>query len=101
MRKTFVLVLLFSFLFSFSFARQKPDETPRQPIIDVHMHSESLKNLKNWGPNPVTGKEAPASVEEHIKQTLAAMDRCNIVLGIARGDLETVEQLRKAAPDRI
>ncbi len=29
------------------------------------------------------------------------MDRYNIVLGIASGDLETVEQLRKAAPDRI
>lgn len=76
-------------------------KSPRQPIIDVHLHSESLTNLKNWGPNPVTGKKAPESVEEHIKQTLAAMDRYNIVLGIASGDLETVEQFRKAAPDRI
>jgi predicted TIM-barrel fold metal-dependent hydrolase len=76
-------------------------EVQRQPIIDVHLHSESLANLKNWGPNPVTGKKAPESVEEHIKQTLAEMDRYNIVLGIASGDLETVEQLRKAAPERI
>ncbi len=73
----------------------------RQPVIDVHLHSESLANLKDWGPNPVTGKKAPESVEEHIKQTLAEMDRYNIVLGIASGDLETVEQLRQAAPDRI
>jgi predicted TIM-barrel fold metal-dependent hydrolase len=29
------------------------------------------------------------------------MDRYNIVLGIASGDLETVDQLRKAAPERI
>jgi hypothetical protein len=101
MWKKNVPVLLFSFLFAFSFARQKPDETPRQPVIDVHMHSESLGNLKSWGPNPATGKEAPASVEEHIKQTLAAMDRYNIVLGIASGDLETVEELRGAAPERI
>jgi uncharacterized protein len=72
-----------------------------QPVIDVHLHSESLANLKSWGPNPVTGKKAPESVEEHIRQTLAAMDRYNIVLGIASGDLETVEQFRKAAPDRI
>ena len=73
----------------------------RQPIIDVHLHSESLSNLKAWGPNPVTGKKAPESVAEHIRQTLAEMDRYNIVLGIASGDLESVEHLRKAAPDRI
>jgi predicted TIM-barrel fold metal-dependent hydrolase len=76
-------------------------KTPRQPIIDVHLHSESLANLKDWGPNLVSGKKAPDSVEEHIKQTLAAMDRYNIVLGIASGGLETVEQLRKSAPERI
>ena len=70
----------------------------RQPVIDVHLHSESLENLKNWGPNPVTGKKAPDSVEEHIRQTLAEMDRYNVVLGIASGDIETVEQLRLAAP---
>jgi len=23
----------------------------RQPVIDVHLDSESLENLKNWGPN--------------------------------------------------
>lgn len=74
---------------------------PRQPILDVHLHSERLANLKDWGPNLVTGREAPESVEEHIKQTLAEMDRYNIVLGIATGDLETAEKLRKAAPDRI
>jgi predicted TIM-barrel fold metal-dependent hydrolase len=73
----------------------------RQPIIDVHLHSESLSNLKDWGPNPVTRKKAPESVEEHIKQTLAVMDRYNIVLGIVSGDLESVEQFRKSAPDRI
>jgi predicted TIM-barrel fold metal-dependent hydrolase len=76
-------------------------KAPRQPVIDVHLHSESLANLKDWGPNPVTGKKTPESVEEHIKQTLAEMDRYNIVLGIASGDLETVEKLRQAAPDRI
>jgi len=73
----------------------------RQPIIDVHLHSESLAHLKDWGPNPVTGTKAPQTVEDHIRQTLAAMDRYNIVLGIETGDLETAEQLRKAAPDRI
>jgi hypothetical protein len=76
-------------------------KTQRLPVIDVHLHSASLENLRNWGPNPVTGKKAPESVEEHIKQTLAVMDRYNIVLGLASGDLETVEKLRQAAPDKI
>ena len=76
-------------------------KTPRQPVIDIHLHSESLASLKSWGPNPVTGEKAPVSVEEHIRQTLSMMSRYNIVLGIASGDVDTVEQLRKAAPERI
>ncbi len=76
-------------------------QAPRQPVIDVHLHSESLANLKSRGPNPVTGEKAPESVEEHVRQTLSMMSRYNIVLGIASGDLDSVEQLRKAAPERI
>ncbi len=78
-----------------------PAEKQRQPIIDVHWHSESLSALQSWGQNPVTGKKAPESVKEHIKQTLATMDRYHIVLGIASGDLESVEKMRRAAPDRV
>jgi hypothetical protein len=73
----------------------------RQPIIDVHLHSESLANLKEGWPNPVTGGKPPASVEEHIRQTLSVMKRYNIVLGIASGDLETVELLRQSDPERM
>ncbi len=73
----------------------------RQPVIDMHLHSESLAFLQNLGPNPVSGEKAPASVEEHVRQTLFIMSRYNIVLGVASGDLDTVEQLRKAAPERI
>ncbi len=74
---------------------------PRQPVIDVHLHSMSLELLNSMGPNPVSGKKAPATVEEHIRETLSMMSRYNIVLGIASGGLDTVEQLRKAAPERI
>ena len=89
------------FLFLGALASLAQDAGRRLPIIDVHMHSESLSHLKEWGPNPVSRVKAPESVEEHIKQTLSMMDRYNIVLGIASGDLETVEQLRKSAPERI
>jgi predicted TIM-barrel fold metal-dependent hydrolase len=76
-------------------------EIQRKAIIDVHLHSASPSGLKEGGPNPVTGGKPPASVEEHIKQTLSMMKRYNIVLGIASGDLETVEQLRQSDPERI
>jgi predicted TIM-barrel fold metal-dependent hydrolase len=78
-----------------------PAKIQRKPVIDVHMHSESLAALKENWPNPVTGGRPPRSVEEHIKQTLSMMKRYNIVLGIASGDLESVEQLRQSDPERI
>jgi len=76
-------------------------EIQRKPIIDVHLHSASLKGLQEKWPNPVTGGKPLETVEEHIKQTLSMMDRYNIVLVIASGDLSSVEQLRKSAPERI
>ncbi len=93
-----MLWIVFLAMAGLSFGQAKP---ARQPIIDVHLHSMSLGFLKSLGPNPVTGKEAPASVEEHIRETLSMMRRYKIVLGLASGDLDTVEQLRKAAPERI
>ncbi len=38
---------------SLSFGQARPR---RQPVIDVHLHAESLAFLKNMGPNPVTGE---------------------------------------------
>ena len=58
--KNFLAVL---FLFLSTVASLAQDAGRRLPIIDVHLHSESLANLKDWGPNPVTGKKAPESWE--------------------------------------
>jgi hypothetical protein len=76
-------------------------KTPRPPIIDVHLHSASDSALKGDWPDPVPGISKPATAREHTQQTLAMMDRYNIVLGIASYDSENVERLRQAAPDRI
>jgi predicted TIM-barrel fold metal-dependent hydrolase len=76
-------------------------EPSRQPIIDVHLHSASDSALNGDWPDPVPGISKPASAREHTQQTLAMMDRYNIVLGIASYDAENVERLRLAAPDRI
>src|SRR5687767_3952023 len=77
------------------------------PIIDVHLHSRSLAALQGQGPNPVTGATPINSVEQHIEQTLAMMDRYHVVLGIVSGgsrDLRILEgpmQFKERAPDRI
>ena len=76
-------------------------EAPRLPIIDVHLHSASDSGLKGDWPDPVPGIGKPATAREHTRQTLAMMDRYNIVLGIASYDSENIERLRLAAPARI
>lgn len=73
----------------------------RKPIIDVHLHAYGEANWKGAPRNPVTGKPGPASAEEHMPQTMAAMERYNIVQAIVSGPIEVVEQWRMAAPDRI
>ena len=90
------LYAVFSAVSGFAFGQAR---LPRQPVIDVHMHSQSLSDLEHYGPNPVTGEKRLESVEAHIKQILSMMKRYNVVLGIAGGDLENVEQLRKAATE--
>lgn len=72
-----------------------------QPIIDVHLHAFRAADWKDPPPNPVSGKPGPTTAEEHLRQTLAAMDRYNIVKAIVSGPLEVVEQWRTTAPDRI
>jgi uncharacterized protein len=73
----------------------------RPPIIDVHLHAYLPADWKGPSPNPVTGKPGPATADEHMRQTLAVMERYNIVKAIVSGPLEVVEQWRTAAPGRI
>jgi hypothetical protein len=51
----------------------------RPPIIDVHLHAYDASQWKGSQPNPVTGKPGPATADEHTRETLAAMERYNIV----------------------
>ena len=75
---------------------------PRPPIIDVHLHAYSDREWSHSGPNPVTGGPAPGTAEAHMRATLAAMDRYNIVLGIVSGPLDAVAKWKAAAgPGRI
>ena len=96
--KNFLAVL---FLFFGAVALLAQDAGRRLSVIDVHLHSHSLADLKEYGPNPVSGAQPLQSVEEHIRKTLESMKLYNIVLGIVSGNLESVEQIRKSAPERI
>ena len=73
----------------------------RLPIIDTHLHAYGAANWRGPSPNPVTGKPGPATADEHMRQTLAAMTEHNIVKAIVSGPLEAVEKWRSASPDRI
>jgi hypothetical protein len=74
----------------------------RSPIIDVHLHAFGTDDwTRQPPPNPATGEPAPISAAEHMRQTLAAMDRYNIVAAIVSGPLDAVEEWRVAAPGRI
>ena len=73
----------------------------RQPIIDIHLHAFRAADWKGSSPNPITGKPGPATAEDYMSQTLAAMERYNVVKAIVSGPVEVVEQWRTAAPGRI
>jgi uncharacterized protein len=73
----------------------------RPPIIDVHLHAYSAADWTRRPPNPATGQPAPASAAEHMRATLAEMEKYNIVAAIVSGPLEAVEEWRSAAPTRI
>jgi len=81
-----------------------------QPIIDVHLHAYLPKEAKFVDfpatyvqvPNPVTGQVPKSKTAgEHMRATLAMMDKHNIVLGYVSGPLEAVEMWHKFAPNRF
>ncbi len=79
-----------------------PQKGPkRPPIIDVHLHTYSTAIGAHHPSNPATGEPGPASVAEHMRATLAAMEKYNIVAAIVSGQLEEVDEWRRAAPTRI
>ena len=97
----------------------------RPPIIDMHLHAVPAKGWpggpsklcpgaefgtfdpkQKWDPDRVW-ETCPnplypvATDEEVLRQTLATMDRYNVVLAATSGPLEHVRRYRKVAPQRI
>ncbi len=104
-------------------AQDSPSQPP--PIIDMHLHAlpangwpggpsklcpgaefAAFDPKEKWDPDRVW-ETCPnplypvATDEELVRQTLATMDRYNVVLGATSGPLEHVRRYRQAAPQRI
>lgn len=72
------------------------------PIIDMHLHSYSSDDFWGPAPNPATGVSSPASVEEHVEQTLEIMQQYNVVLGAISGASEnSAVKYHSSAPDKF
>ena len=94
------LMTIFSLaLFSTTASAQGPGKS----IIDVHLHAMTLDFVGGQPvPNPATGKMSAATPNQAlITQTLARMQKHNIVLGIVSGPLGVVEKWKAAAPERL
>ncbi len=74
----------------------------RGPIIDVHLHAQTLEDLARPVPNPATGEMSPKTPAEHMARSLEIMKDRNVVLGIVSGwSVAAVEAWDAAAPERI
>ncbi len=89
---------LVGFVFIFIPVAATRQSFDRYPIIDVHLHTMHLRGL---GPNPVTGAAPLQSVEEHVRATVDAMKRNNIVLGIVGGPLDQLGSYRDVGGARV
>ena len=118
-----IAVLCFAGLGALAAAQDAQKKPP--PIIDMHLHALPAKGWPGgpsiicpgmefaafdprgkWDPNHIwetcpNPLVAPATDEELLREILAFMDRCNIVLAATSGPLEYVRRYRQAAPNRI
>lgn len=77
----------------------------REPVIDVHLHSymEVPPGMRaEWADRPdAQALTAPASAEDHLRATLAQMDRYNVVLAVVSGPEASIRAWHEAAPGRF
>ena len=95
------LGLLLCVCASHGFAQQP--SSPRQPIIDMHIHATGWDHFGNPPPpNALTGKVPTARTDkEFMDATLAELRRYNVVKAIAGGPREHVSRWLAADPGRI
>lgn len=70
------------------------------PIIDMHLHAYMTGEYPEVL-NRVTSKMPPETGAEHMRETLAEMERHGIVLGLISGSLAALDRWRAAAPEDV
>ena len=77
----------------------------RGPVIDVHLHSYTAVPpgmSADWADRPeARALLSPVSAEEHMRATLAEMDRYNVVLAVVSGSEASLRAWHEAAPGRF
>lgn len=77
----------------------------RPPVIDVHLHAYT--QIRPNAPASWTGEPearaltGPADAAEHMRATLAEMDRYNVVMAVVSGPESAVRAWEEAAPGRF
>lgn len=64
-------------------------------IIDVHLHSYTDADYWGGRVHP-TGIESPKTADEHLKKTIALMDKHQIEYAVVSGSIESIEKYVKA-----
>lgn len=99
MRKTGLLLLLFFVPLS-GFGQTENRYTG--PIIDMHLHAYTEEDFWGPAPNPATGKISVSDATEHRRQSVAVMQKYNIVLAVVDGkSLEAVDAWEQVLGDGV
>lgn len=99
------------FLFFFMVFASPALSTDKPPIIDIHMHAQPIKawGMPEGSPVPRINfpdgflKEclSPSTDDDILKQTIAQMEKHNIILGFLSGAPKDVEHWVKFAPKKF
>lgn len=87
MPATRIAALSLLLLFAIPASSAEPDECEPEPVIDVHAHFYTEDRFWGPAPNPVTQELESKTVAEHTAQTLAAMEKNQVVLALASAPL--------------
>lgn len=80
-------------------------DAQHRPVIDVHLHAYTelpAGTPAEWTDRPeARALRAPQDADEHMRATLEAMDKYNIVLAVASGSQEAIRAWQDAADGRF
>jgi len=76
-----------------------PRQSALGPVIDVHLHANPVSVQNSRAIAEMTGLSCASTEAELLIETLAAMERCGVVLGLVSGENSLAWQTQ--APERL